>query len=155
MGAFLTVLILVTTGIFLYSKAMVLYHESDVTIYMSYLEGALTHEEIFSYEDGLFVAAGITEYDSNREIIEEERYGELIIEHYGWGYNDTIGSASIELDFHYCTDEELGYSSGPKTRIFPVFEDQQFEVDTYRKKFKCVDEKDLVVWGDYNSRRAQ
>ena len=28
-------------------------------------------------------------------------------------------------------------------------------MDTYRKKFKCVDPEDLIIWGDYNSRRAQ
>ena len=154
LGAFLTVLTMITTGIFMYSKAMVLYHESDVTIYMSYLEGALTYEDTFSVDDGLFVAAALTEYDSNKEIIEEERYGELIIEHYGWGYSDTFGNASLDLDFHYCTDEELGYSIGPKTRIFPVFEDQKYEVDIYRKKFKCVNESDLIIWGDYSSRKT-
>ena len=28
-------------------------------------------------------------------------------------------------------------------------------MQTYRKKFKCVDKKDLVIWGDYNSKKAQ
>ena len=29
------------------------------------------------------------------------------------------------------------------------------EVNTYKKKFKCVNSDDLNVWGDYNSAKAQ
>ena len=94
-------------------------------------------------------------YDSNTEIIESPEYGELIIEHYGWGYEGELASGSQNLNYHYCTDEEMGITPGPKTIIFPVFETSQGEVDTYRKKFKCIDPEDLIIWGDYNSRRAQ
>ena len=109
MGAFLSAIILVTTMIFLYSKAMVLRHASDITIMMNTLEGAISFEQKFTAEDGLFIAAALTEYDSNTEIIEKPEYGELIIEHYGWGYSDEkIGSGSRPLDYHYCSEEELG-----------------------------------------------
>ena len=40
----------------------------------------------FTPAEGFFVAAALTAYDSNTEIIEvPEKYGELVIEHYGWG----------------------------------------------------------------------
>ena len=29
------------------------------------------------------------------------------------------------------------------------------EILTYRKKFKCINRKDLSIWGDYNSAKAQ
>ena len=29
------------------------------------------------------------------------------------------------------------------------------EVDIYSKKFKCINPEDLVIWGDYNSQKAQ
>lgn len=32
------------------------------------------------------MAAALSEYDNNPEIIEEARYGELVFEYYGWGY---------------------------------------------------------------------
>ena len=84
----------------------------------------------------------LTEYDDNREVIEEERYGELIIEHYGWGNANGQGelsNGSSAIGYHYCSDEELGLTIGPKTRIFPIFEGSKNEVMTWRKKFKCVD----------------
>ena len=106
-------------------------------------------------EDGFFIAAALTEYNSDTTVTEEERFGELIIEHYGWGYGDEIGSVSRPLDYHFCSDEELGFADGPDTAIYPIFESSLSEVQTYRKKFKCVDKKDLVIWGDYNSQKAQ
>ena len=109
----------------------------------------------FDTEQGFFVAAALTEYDSNREIIEKPEYGELIIEHYGWGYEGELGSRSLSLDYHYCSDEELGFVRGPETLIYPIFESSLQEVETYKKKFKCVDREHLNIWGDYNSRKAQ
>lgn len=29
------------------------------------------------------------------------------------------------------------------------------EVRTWKKKFKCANSEDLVIWGDYNSAKAQ
>ena len=156
MGAFLSTIILVTTLIFLYSKAMVLHKTSDVTIMMSTQEGALTYDDKFTASDGLFLAAALTEYDSNTEVIEEERYGELIIEHYGWGYGEGIGSGSKAIDYHTCSDQELGFVERTEnTIIYPIFETSLNEVQTYRKKFKCINREDLVIWGDYNSQKAQ
>ena len=67
-------------------------------------------------------------------MIEEERYGELVFEHYGWGYESGIGSGSQELDYHYCSDEELGFAPGPNTLIYPIYESSLEEVQTYKKK---------------------
>ena len=117
---------------------------------------AFTHDEKFTAEEGLFVAAAITEYDSNTEIIEESRYGELVIEHYGWGCSeDGIGdNCSNELKYHYCSDEELGFTPGPDTLIYPIIETSAKEVETWKKKFKCIKKEELVIWGDYNSVHA-
>ena len=48
MGASLSLLVFAMTAVFLYSKAMVLYKGSDITIMMSVLEGALTYEDQFT-----------------------------------------------------------------------------------------------------------
>ena len=79
-GAFLTLILLLVTLVFTYSKVMVLYTVSDVTIVGNNSEGAFTDQDTFSADDGLFIAAALTEYDENTEVIEEKRYGELIIE---------------------------------------------------------------------------
>ena len=48
MGACLSAILIITTAIFLYSKAMVLYKESDVTIMMNTLQGAFTYDDRFT-----------------------------------------------------------------------------------------------------------
>ena len=102
------------------------------------MEHSLDYRDHFTSEQGLFIAAALTEYDENTEIIEDSRYGELVIDHYGWGYEEAIGSKSMELENHWCTDEELGIKPGPKTLIYPMREESHREFMTYRKKFKCI-----------------
>ena len=58
--------------VFLYSKAMVLYKETDVTIIGNYAEGVYTYEDTFTADDGLFLAAALTKYDTDTEIIEDK-----------------------------------------------------------------------------------
>ena len=141
---------------FLYTKVVTWRGKKDVDIMSALVENEFDYKKNFDTEQGFFVAAALTEYDSNREIIEKPEYGELIIENYGWGYEeDQLGSRSIPLDYHYCSDEELGFVRGPETLIYPVLESSLQEVETYKKKFKCVDREHLKIWGDYNSRKAQ
>ena len=50
------------------------------------------------------MAAALSEYDNNPEIIEEAKYGELTYEYYGWGYEtDSNQSKKHTLGFDYCT----------------------------------------------------
>ena len=158
MGAFLSFLMLSVTAVFAYDKVLVLINASDVTVQVNTRDFAFTHDEKFTAEEGFFIAAALTEYDSNREVIEEARYGELIIEHYGWGCSDNgivANDCSKALEYHYCSDEELGFTPGPDTLIYPIIETSVNEVETWKKKFKCIKKEELVIWGDYNSAKAQ
>ena len=156
MGACLSALIFAITLVFLYSKIMVLIHASDVTIMMSTQTDAITHEFKFTAEDGFFLAAALTEYDNNTEVIEDLSYGELVIEHYYWGYDDDgFNAGTRAVDYHYCSDEELGFSPGPATTIYPIFSSSVSEVKMWKKKFKCLNKEDMVIWGNYNSKEAQ
>ena len=92
---------------------------------MNTIEGAYTTDDTFTADDSFFIAAALTGYDSNTEIIEEKRYGELVIEHQKWG--DGVSTA-YPVDYHYCTDEELGFEPGPKTEIYPIFSKSVAEV---------------------------
>ena len=56
----------------------------------------------------MFIAAALTKYDSETEPLDDPRYGDLVIEHYGWGYGDGISSGSTKLENHSCSDLELG-----------------------------------------------
>lgn len=156
MGVCLSLVLGLIMSVFIYSKAVTWQNRKDVDIMSALVENAFDFTYKFSNADqGLFVAAAITEYDSNTEVIERPEYGELVIEQYGWGYEGEIGSKSSPLDYHYCSDEELGIEPGPGTSIFPIFESSSSEVMTWRKKFKCVNKQDLEIWGDYNSQKAQ
>ena len=59
------------------------------------------------------------------------------------------------LDYDWCTEEELGLIQGPNTRAYPILESSLNELKTYRKKFKCIKENDMVIWGNYSSQKAQ
>ena len=78
-------------------------------------EDAISFDYKFDSDDGFFVAAALTAYDEEEDIIEEERYGELVIEHYGWGNEedpDYVGEESSNIDNHYCSEQELGLKEG-------------------------------------------
>ena len=38
---------------------------------------------------------------------------------------------------------------------YPIFGTSANEVRIWKRKFKCVGKEDLVIWGDYNSAKAQ
>ena len=73
----------------------------------------------FSQEQGFYMAAGLTEYDSNPEIIEEAKYGELTFSYYGWDGNLNQEAERRTLDFNYCTQEQLGLKPSQETLLFP------------------------------------
>ena len=158
MGFFLSILLGMIMLIFLWSKAVTWHQKKDVDIMSATIENAFDFNDKFTAKQGLFVAAALTEYDNNTERIEvPEKYGELVIEHFGWGYDDDKISSGTRpaIENHYCSDEELGFIQGPSTKVFPIFESSVNEVKTYKKKFKCINEEEIVIWGDYNSQKAQ
>ena len=108
-GAICTIAFTIIVGLFTWTKVLTLSEKQDVDIMSAMIEGELSFEEKFSEKDGLFIAVALTTYDSNEEITEQKEYGELIVEHYGWGYDEnTIGSGGGILDYDWCTEEELG-----------------------------------------------
>ena len=94
MGSCLTIIMGLVTILFTYTKVITLIERNDVDIMSALLENYIDFTTPFQTQNGFFVAAALTAYDSETEVIEEERYGELIIEHYGWGYGEGIGSGS-------------------------------------------------------------
>ena len=152
MGALCSVIFITISMIFLYSKILVLINVSRIIIMSNYLVGALTYEDKFSGDDGFYVAAALTEYDNETEPIDDPRYGELVIEYYGWGYEGELESKNSPIETHSCTDEELGIADGVE---YPIFETSAQVVNIWKKKFVCADKEDLIIYGDYNSAKAQ
>ena len=107
MGTILTIIFVILIATFAYSKIMVLVDMGDVTVVGSTADDYFTDDDHFDSENGFFVAAALTYYDSDTEPVQDLRYGELTIEWFGWG-NDDISSAGMYDLQHQCTDEELG-----------------------------------------------
>ena len=57
-----------------------LINKADVDILQASEDYALNQRDRFGYEDGFYIAAGITKYDNDTNPIEREEYGELYIE---------------------------------------------------------------------------
>ena len=94
-GSLLTILFVTISVVFIYTKILTIVKKQDIDIMSVIEEAAISYDDKFDANDGFFVAAALTAYDSEEEIVEEERYGELVIEHYGWGnYEDAIEVAS-------------------------------------------------------------
>ena len=151
MGALCSLIFIIISLIFLYSKIMILMNVSQIELISNYVIGALTYEDKITAEDGFFVAAALTNYDDETEPLYDPRYGDLTLEHYGW---DSIGlqPSSTVLPTRNCSDEDLGLDASAD---FPIFAGSFNEVKTWKKKFRCTNEKNLVIYGDYNSAKAQ
>ena len=53
---------------------------------------------------------------------------------------------------HNCTREELGLDGDKsKAKFKPAYVDHADLIDTYQKKFTCIEEEDAFIIGDYNS----
>ena len=138
MGTFLTIILALLIFMFFYAKLLVIINKNETDIMTAVKEDGLTQDDKFNASNGLFIAAALTEYDSNPEIIEDWRYGELVISTYGWGYEDEILNARNKLDYQYCSDEELGIKRGANTHVFPIQQKQFEELKLFKKKFKCI-----------------
>ena len=121
MGVLLTLVLLLIMAIFIETKIEAWRDKKDVNIMGVLIENHFDFDYKFDADQGFFLAAAITAYDGDTEIVERPEYGELIIEQYGWGDDDTLASSSKPLNYHTCTDEELGFVKGPNTIIYPVF----------------------------------
>ena len=151
MGSILTIFFSLIVVSFFYTRFIAWQNQADLDILTTIKESYFDFNTKFNSTQGLFLAAAITQYDSNTTLTEDPAYGELVIEHYGWGYSDNISSSERLVDNHFCSEEELGLVKGPNTLVYPTVYTMQNEVNTFKKKFKCVNPDDLVIWGDYNS----
>lgn len=124
-GALLTLIMSASLLVFIYTKTMTWHHKKDVDVFSTIKEGAFDYTYRFNSSEGLFLAAGLTNYDSNTTVTEEPRFGELVFEYYGWGNTDEIGLQTGPIETHFCSDEELGLidgQEGESTLTYPIKE---------------------------------
>lgn len=108
MGAFCSFIVFIFLAAFTITKLQTLLLIEEVDVMSASEDHVLDPGERFSSEDGFFIAAAITAYDGDPEPDEKPEYGELFIEHYGWG-NEEIGFeyGSTRIPNHQCSDSDL------------------------------------------------
>ena len=155
MGAFISIVFIVITLAFFYIKCLTLYNSSHIVTTDTLAEKVIGETEKFTSEQDFFVAAALTAYNNEAELPPDlHRYGKFEFYHIGWGNNSNenhLSGYENQLNSHACSAEELGLEPGTE---FPVVEESRNEVEIWFKKFRCVDEADYVIWGNYNTAHA-
>ena len=158
MGLFLSVIMSVILILYAYLKVDVLIKRRAVDIMSTVDLNKFSPDDVFGSKNGFNLAIALTAYDNNPLPILDPTIGEIVFHHTTWGPNDNelikLGVNSFES--HTCSRAELGLedSSDGSSRFFPIVESMKKEVDLYSKKFKCADESELYLYGDYNSYKA-
>ena len=157
MGSLCSVLLFAIVTLYAYQKVEILIQKKSVDIITTLKEFALTSDDIFSYQNGFNIAVAFTRYDGETEWILDPTYGELAFINYSWGV-EADGSFFTKTERrkeHICSREELGLTENKDAAKFmPTIESQRTFVDTYQKKFICLNEEDLFLYGDYDSANA-
>ena len=76
-------------------------------------------------------------------------------EYYAWGNADEFALDGGRIPSHPCSREEIGLDRGPSTKMFPIKPSSINEVTKYLPNFICMDEGHPVLWGNYDTARAQ
>ena len=81
-----------------------------------------------------------------------------MINSFSWG-NNPDGTPYTErkpLETHNCTREELNLEGdGSDATFYPLHRSSKHNVDFYWQKFLCVNESEMSIKGDYNSKTAR
>ena len=86
MGAFCNLLLIFFLLVYSYAKLLVLFQFKDIDIIEVNKDYYYSdNDEFTAKSEGFFLAAALTNYDTNQTLTESPEYGELLIEHYGWG----------------------------------------------------------------------
>ena len=127
MGALVSLVFILISTLFLWSKIMVLVNDDAVSVTDNYIEGAIDPTQKFGHETGLFIAAALTEFSHSAESIEDPRYGELVFEKRGWGeFGDEFNIYQRPIQSHQCSDKELGLVKGDDSSvIYPINEESR------------------------------
>lgn len=60
-----------------------------------------------------------------------------------------------DLETHVCTEEELGLKGAHLSKFKPIHKSSYDYVKLYQEKFVCLNEQDLQISGNVNSKKAK
>jgi len=158
-GTLCTLILLLITAAFAAQKFKVLKYRSDVDILEANKDLYFTDDDVFSYADGLNIAVAFTSYSKQVTYELPRQYGELFINSYSWGFDETTREPftnRVRLDQHRCTNDELALGTDDSgARFYPIHASSKETIRLYRQKFICTDPKEMEVYGDFNSAKAR
>ena len=54
------------------------------------------------------------------------------------------------IESHACSEEELGLT-GDNSKFMPIQDTSKNFVNVYKKKFQCIDQDDLEIYGNFST----
>ena len=93
LGGMCTLLYVTLVLIYACAEFESLINRGDVEMRTVVIDAHLNDDFIFDHERGLNVAAALTAYDNEQEMILDQSYGQIVFELYSWG-----GRGEIESD---------------------------------------------------------
>ena len=103
-------------------------------------------------------AVALTAFDNVRENILDPSLAQVKFYAEEWEIDaeqNLINNMNIPIEPHICSREELGLT-GANSQFLPSTRSAVIaEVERYQQKFMCLEEKDMKIYGDYNSNRAR
>ena len=111
---------------------------------------------MFDWEQGLNFAVALTAYDNEQESILDETYASIVFKSYTWGEQEdgSFMTNIVDIPFHTCSRKELGLE-GSTSAFMPIAEGNLKEVSKYQRKFLCVEQDEMYLYGNYNSEKAR
>ena len=86
-GSLCSIILLMVTLFYAYLKLDVLMEKKDVNVLSTVKDLYFDNNDKFHYSDGLNIAVAFTAYDSVAEPILDPTIGELVLNHFSWGYD--------------------------------------------------------------------
>ena len=158
-GSLCTIFLWVILIAYSYRKAKIFYNRErdDTTQHLSEYE--INEREVFSIKNGFNIAVALTTYDSSTEMELDPSYGQLRFRKSTWGVRDdgTIYWDRVVVPTHVCSRIELGLDQSAaqgEAKFMPIVERERNYLVTFQRKFLCLDDKDLSIYGDFTSAYA-
>ena len=148
-GAIFTIILITIMLIYTGYRVNVLAQKTEYHVEREEYEFHYSKGNQFGQDDGFAVAASITSFGSQAEVVEDERYGtiEFYLKH--WDGADIFDWRKLKS--RRCTKGDFlvtnDYGLNP-------LHDKMKKFQPLQEKMKCIDEP-YQIWGDYNSDQGQ
>lgn len=110
LGATLSILLTICIVVYGSWKAAILTQDDDYKIETRSIPYFYDQSDALKYGDGFMVAAGVTRYDGNEQLIEDPSIGQLKFYYKKWGGEETSGTVQFtEIATKPCNIEEFSF----------------------------------------------